>query len=273
MPDSFIINVCLTGMVSTRALNPHVPMTPAEIASDAEACVALGASMVHVHARDEQEAPDWRRQGYQAILDAVRGAVPDVILCVSTSGRLVADLGKRMAGLGCEPPPEMGSLTLGSLNFLRDVALNSLGTVAALAEAMQARGVRPELEIFDAGMARTAARLVAEGTLRPPLYANLFLGNVATAAADPFDLAAILHHLPAGTIWSAAGIGRDQLTANALGILFGDGVRVGLEDNLYLDQHRTPATNPALVERVVRLGNVLGKRPATIAETRARLGL
>ena len=273
MSDSFIVNVCLTGVVPTRAMSPHVPLTPAEIARDVEVCVALGASMVHVHARDDQGAPDWRREAYQAILDAIRRAVPEVIVCVSTSGRNVADLDKRMAGLYCEPPPDMGTLMLGSVNFLRDATLNSPSTVAALAEGMRARGIRPELEVFDAGMARTASRLVAEGALRPPLYANLFLGNVATAAAHPLDLAAMLHHLPAGTIWSLAGIGRDQLAANTLGLLFGDGVRVGLEDNLYFDRNRGLATNPALVERVVRLGEVLGKRPATIAETRARLGL
>jgi len=273
MRDSFIVNVCLTGMVPTREMNPHVPMTPAEIARDVEACVALGASMVHIHARDEQGAPEWRGETYQAILDAVRRAVPEVITCVSTSGRSVADVDKRAAGLHCEPPPDMATLMVGSINFLHDTSMNSLPTIAALAAAMQQRGIRPELEIFDVGMARTAARLAAAGSLASPLYANLFLGNAATAAADPLDLAALLHHLPAGTIWSAAGIGRDQLTANSLGILFGDGVRVGLEDNLYLDEHKTPATNPALVERVVRLGAVLGKRPATIAETRARLGL
>lgn len=273
MRDSFIVNVCLTGMLPTKAMNPHVPMTPAEIARDVEACVALGASMVHVHARDEQGAPDWRRESYQPILDAVRRAVPEVIVCVSTSGRSVAEIEKRAAGLLCEPAPDMATLMLGSINFLRDSTMNSLPTIAALASAMRARGVRPELEIFDLGMARTAARLAADGTLQAPLYANLFLGNAATAAADPLDLATLLHHLPPGTVWSLGGIGRDQLAANTLGLLFGDGVRVGLEDNLYLGDSKTPATNPALVERVVHLGSLLGKRPATIAETRARLGL
>ena len=273
MPDSFIINVCLTGMVPTRAMSPHVPMTPAEISRDVEDCVALGASMVHLHARDEDEAPDWKRETYQAILDAVRRAVPEVITCVSTSGRKVGDPERRMAVLDCEPPPDMASLTLGSVDFLRDAALNPLPFVAALADRLRARGIRPELEVFNEGMARTAARMAAEGALQTPLYANLFLGNVGTAAAEPLDLAVMLHHLPAGVIWCGAGIGRDQVTANTLGMLFGDGVRVGLEDNLYLDEHKAPATNPALVERVVRLGAVLGKRPATIAETRARLGL
>lgn len=271
--DSFIVNVCLTGMVPTKGMNPHVPMTPAEVGRDVEACVALGASMVHVHARDEQGIPDWRRENYQPILDAVRRAAPGAVVCVSTSGRSVPEIEKRAAGLLCEPAPDMGTLMLGSINFLRDATMNPLPTITALAAAMRARGVRPELEIFDVGMARTAARLLADGTLEPPLYANLFLGNAATAAADPLDLAALLHHLPAGTIWSLGGIGRDQLAANTLGILFGDGVRVGLEDNLYLDDGKAPATNPALVERVVRLGGLLGRRPATIAETRERLGL
>jgi 3-keto-5-aminohexanoate cleavage enzyme len=273
MLGSFIINVCLTGTVPTRAMSPHVPMTPAEIARDVESCVALGASMVHIHARDEAGAPEWRREGYQTILDAVRRAVPEVVVCVSTSGRNVSDPARRMACLDCEPRPDMASLTLGSIDFLRDAALNSLSTVSALAEGMKVRGIKPELEIFDVGMARLAARLASQGILTAPLYANLLLGNVSSAAAEPLDLAAILRHLPPGVIWAGAGIGRDQLTANTLGILFGHGVRVGLEDNLYYDERKAPATNPGLVERVVRLAGELGRRPATIAETRALLGL
>ncbi len=175
--DSFIVNVCLTGMVPTKGMNPHVPMTPTEIAGDVEACVALGASMVHVHAHDEQGAPDWRRETYQPILDAVRRAAPEVIICVSTSGRSVSEIEKRAAGLLCEPAPDMGTLMLGSINFRRDASMNPWPTITALAAVMRAHGIRPELEVFDVGMARTAARLVADGILQAPLYANLFLAT------------------------------------------------------------------------------------------------
>jgi len=271
MADGFIINVCLTGMVPTREMSPHVPMTPREIARDVKACVELGASIVHVHARDDNGAPDWRSERYQAILEAIREQTPDVIISVSTSGRRIGDLDKRLACLACNPKPDMASLTMGSINFLRDSTLNSLPTIRALAEVMNDRGIKPEIEVFDLGMARATTRLADEGLLRPPFCVNLLLGNVASAGATPLDLGVLQSHLPGSVFWCGAGIGRDQLRANALGILFGNGVRVGLEDNLYLDECKTLATNQALVERVVRLGRLLGKEPMSIAETRERL--
>ena len=270
---SFILNVCLTGMVARRRQNPNLPVTVDEIARDAEACLALGASMLHVHARDENEEPDWRPESYQRIVRAIRALSPDVVVCVSTSGRKVADVGRRTACLDIEPRPDMASLTLGSIDFLREGVLNAPDTVRQLAARMAERGVRPELEIFDLGMARTAARLVADGTVPAPAYANLLLGNAGSAGTEPAELAALLGRLPPTVVRSVAGIGAEQLRANLLGLLHADGVRVGLEDNLWLDARKTPATNAGLVERVVRLAGELGLRPATIAETRARLGL
>ena len=167
----------------------------------------------------------------------------------------------------------MASLTMGSLNFMNEGTLNSLPTIMKIAQAMNDRGIRPEIEIFDVGMARTVARLISEGTLRPPYYANILLGNIGTADASLLDLGVILHHLPKEVIWCAAGIGKTQLKANTLGILFGNGVRVGLEDNLYFDDNKTPVTNAALVERVVKIGRLLGRSPSSITETRERLDL
>lgn len=267
----FIVNACLTGMVARKEHNPHVPMTPKEIAEDVEACVELGASIVHVHARDDDGNPDWRPGPYSEILAAIRSVSEDVIVCVSTSGREVNDVERRAACMDAEPRPDMGSLTLGSINFLHEGVINSPSTVRELAQRMAERNIQPELEIFDIGMARTAKRLIADGTLEPPVYANVLLGNVATAGTSPSDLAALLAHLPEEVTWCCAGVAGAQRKANAMGLIFGDGVRVGLEDNLYLDADRTPATNPALVERVVQLGRLLGRRPATIAEVRERL--
>lgn len=273
MPGKFIVNVCLTGMIPTHAMSPHVPVTPEEVARDVKACRELGASMFHIHARDVDEQPEWRRERYQDFLTAIREVSGDAVLCVSTSGRRATEIAMRTACLDVEPRPDMGSLTMGSINFLRDSTLNSLKTIRELVGAMDARGVKPEIEVFDVGMARTTQRFAADGILRPPFYVNVLLGNVASADASLLDLASILQHLPPGSIWCAAGVGKDQMKANTLGILFGHGVRVGLEDNLYLDERKTLATNPALVERVVRLGALLGKEPFTAAETRALLGL
>jgi len=269
----FILNVCLTGMVGRRKHNPNLPVTLDEIVRDAAAVLGLGAAMIHVHARDESEEPDWRPEPYQQIVRAIRELSPDVVVCVSTSGRKVTDLDRRAACLDIDPAPDMASLTLGSINFLREGVVNSPAMVRDLAVRMAERGVRPELEIFDIGMARAAARLIDEGVVPRPAYANILLGNIGTASLAPADLAAILAHLPADTVWSIAGIGGDQLRANLLGLIHGHGVRVGLEDNLFLDAARTPATNAGLVERVVRLAAELGLQPATPAEVRTALAL
>lgn len=260
-------------MVARKKHNAAIPVTVEEIAADAQACVEAGASILHLHARDDDEEPDWRPQTYERILRAVREVAADAVLCVSTSGRKVQDLDRRAACLDVSPRPDMASLTLGSLNFLREGVVNAPSTIRGLAQRMAERGIRPELEVFDIGMARMAARLVDEGALQAPYYANILLGNAGTAESDPEDLSAIVRHLPEGTVWCAAGIGHKQLRANTMGLLFGAGVRVGLEDNLYLDARKTPATNSALIGRVVEIGRLLGLRPATPAEVRVRLCL
>jgi len=273
MPDKFIVNVCLTGMVAKKSHNCHLPVSPEEIAADVRTCVGLGASIVHVHARDQNEEPDWTRERYQEIFRAIRADCPDVVICASTSGRRVTDLKMRTACLDTDPRPDMASLTLGSINFLREGVLNSPDTVRALAERMDAKGVKPELEIFDLGMARTAARLIAEGLIARPAYANVLLGNVASAGSSLGDLGAIVAHLPSDLIWCVSGIGREQRRACTLGMLYGRGVRIGLEDNLYLDPQKTPATNAVLVGWAVEAGKLLGMTACSTSETRALLGL
>jgi 3-keto-5-aminohexanoate cleavage enzyme len=268
-----VVNVCLTGMVGRKRHNPHLPVTVAEIARDAEACIALGASMVHVHARDDDEEPDWRPEPYQEIVSAIRAISEEVIVCVSTSGRKVTDLDRRAACLAIDPRPDMASLTLGSLNFLREGVVNAPATIRGLAERMNELGVKPELEIFDIGMARTAATLIGEGLVARPAFANILLGNAGTASTALADAAAILSHLPEETVRCVAGIGGHQLHANLLGVLYGDGVRVGLEDNLFFDSRKTPTTNAQLVERIVRLGRELELEPATPREVRKALAL
>jgi uncharacterized protein (DUF849 family) len=271
--NRFIINVCLTGMIPIKQHNRHVPMTPTEIARDVEQCMEHGASIFHIHARDKQQKPEWRSKAYEQIFKAIRRVSKEAIICASTSGRAVADVEKRADCLNAEPTPDMASLTLGSLNFSKDASINSPATITGLIELMNKRGVKPELEIFDIGMARTAARLIEEGVFRAPVYANILLGNRASADASLLDLGMIANYLPKHMLWCAAGIGKSQLSANLLGLLFGHGVRVGLEDNLYLDDKKTLATNTQLVKRVQQIAKQLGKKPYTPQEVRKLLGL
>ena len=170
--------------------------------------------------------------------------------------------------------PEMASLTLGSLNFPKAASINAPETIHGLASEMQKRGVVPEWEIFDFGMLDYAHHLRDRGLLGGPVYANILLGSLGTLAATALNLALIVERLPADATWAAAGIGRHQFAMNRLAIAMGGGVRVGLEDNLWFDDGRTdPASNPRLVERLVRIARAMGREPATPTQVRTRLGI
>jgi len=271
-----IVNAALTGMVPTKLDNPAVPVTPEEIAADAERCVRAGASIVHLHARDVTGAPTWRADIYADVIRRVRERVPDVIVCVSTSGRLWNELEKRaeVLELDGELKPDMASLTLGSLNFPRQASVNEPEMIAALAARMSDRGIVPELEIFDLGMLDYASYLIDRNVLRPPFYFNLLLGSLGTLSASSFNLALLARSLPPGATWAGAGIGRFQFPMNAAAIAAGGHVRVGLEDALWLDAAKErPATNLALVERVVGLGGACEREIATPGRARELIGL
>ena len=271
-----IVNAALTGMTAQRDRVPHAPLTHDEIVDDAERCFEAGAAIVHLHARDEQGRPEWRRAAYAELIPEIRRRCPGVIVCATTSGRDEQALDRRADVLALEGDarPDTASLTLGSLNFHTGPSVNAIADVEALARRMAQAGVRPELEVFDLGMAHMARRLVAHGLLEPPLYVNVMLGFPAGAPADAAALVALVQALPDGARWAAAGLGAYQLPANALAIAMGGHVRTGLEDNPYLDAAGAePATNLALVQRAVAQGAALGRPAATPEEARAALGL
>lgn len=265
-----------TGMVPMRADTPHVPLTAAEIARDVARCAPLGISSVHLHARDEQGRPDWRRATYERIVGAVRASAPDVLINVSTSGRTWSELERRADSLTLDGDlrPQLASLTLSSLNFLSGPSVNPPDLVRGLARIMLERGIVPELEVFDLGMANMIGVLQRDGLLPGPVVVNLFLGNIAGAQARLLDLGAMVAALPAGSMWSGAGIGTYRARAHALALAGGGGVRVGLEDGIYLDVGKTVlARNDELTEAVVAQARLLGRVPATPAQLRRTLGL
>ncbi len=274
--DPLIVNAALTGMVPTRADSPSVPLTPEEIALDAERCVEAGASIVHLHARDPDGQPTWRADVYAEIIGQVRRRCPDVVVCVSTSGRLWSELEKRAEVLDLEGDvkPDMASLTLGSLNFPGQASVNEPSVIRGLAERMLERGIVPELEVFDLGMVDYGRYLVERGALKPPLYFNILLGSLGTLAASPLNLSLVVNALPPGATWAAAGIGRFQFLVNACGVVAGGHVRVGLEDSLWLDPLKErPATNAALVERIVGLARAYEREIASPRRARDLIGL
>jgi len=253
-----------TGMVPTRAMTPHVPLTPEEIARDVAAAAAVGITSVHLHARDAAGDPTWERETYARIVGGVRELAPEVVINVSTSGRTWSELERRadVLALDGDLKPDLASLTLSSLNFLTQASVNPPDVVRGLARIMLERGIVPELEIFDLGMLNVAAKLVKDGLLPGPVVVNLFFGNVAGLQAHPSEVGLAMQRLPEGAVWSGAGLGDFQFTAQALSVAAGGGVRVGLEDGIYFDRGRTTlATNAMLVERVHELLALHG-RPA-----------
>ena len=271
-----IVSAALTGMVPTKELNPNTPVTPDEIAADAERVCELGASILHLHARDADGRPTYRSDVYAEVVSRVRERCPEAIVCVSTSGRTFKTFEERsqVLELDGDVKPEMASLTLGSLNFPTQASVNDPEMIRRLAEKMKERGITPELEIFDLGMVDYARFLIDRGVLEPPLYANVLLGSLGTLAATPLHLATVVQELPAGTTWAAAGIGGFQLLVNSIAVAMGGNVRVGLEDNLWMDAAKTRfASNADLVERVVGIARAVEREVATPAQARELIGL
>jgi 3-keto-5-aminohexanoate cleavage enzyme len=274
--ERLIINLAPTGMVPTTRDNASLPVTPQAIANDAAGCRALGASVVHLHARDADGNATWRPEIYRDVITQVRHAAPDVIICVSTSGRTFKTFEQRAAVLDLDGDvkPEMASLTRGSMNFPAQASVNEPAMIERLASRMQERGIVPEIEVFDLGMLDYARYLIDRRILQPPFYVNILLGSRGTLAATPLNLVLMMQALPQGAVWAGAGIGRFQFFINAMSVTMGGHVRVGLEDNLYMDvARRCPAANVMLVERIVTLARAAGREPATPDEARIMIGL
>ena len=273
----FILNFTPTGMIPTRKMTPHVPITPAEIIREIRDAASMGVNMVHLHARDpETGVPTYRKDVYGPIIRSIRSEFPDLVIGVSTSGRHWSEFEKRADVLDLEDleKPDMASLTLSSLNFNAEASVNSPDMIQSLALRMQERGIKPELEVFDAGMINYAKHLERKGVLKPPHYVNLILGNIACAQADPLHLGVMIRDLPDGSVWSAGGVGRAQLPVNVMGLAAGGGVRIGLEDNIWFDDERTHlATNTTLLARIIDIATRMGMTPFSHRETRNLLGL
>ncbi|MEO7931694.1 MAG: 3-keto-5-aminohexanoate cleavage protein [Chthoniobacterales bacterium] len=275
-PMDLILNFVPTGMLPTKADNPHVPVTIEEILADIAAVQQLGITMVHVHVRDAAQQPTLDTGFYAELVSGIREIDPQLVVCVSCSGRRSPELAARRLPLTLtgNAKPDLASLTLSSLNFTRQASITSPETLTGLATEMLRHGIVPEIEIFDTGMMNVLRYLREHGNIHDPCYINLILGNIASAQCEPGVLGLLLGQLPPGALWSLGGIGSVQLPANALGIALGGGVRVGLEDNLFFDQARQqPATNLSLVERVHSLARIHRRKIMSPADFRSRLRL
>jgi 3-keto-5-aminohexanoate cleavage enzyme len=274
--NKLIINFAPTGMIPTKVMTPHVPVTPDEIVSDVLRGIKYGVSMVHLHARDADGSPTYKKEVYARIIEKIRQVDKNLIICVSTSGRNWSEFDKRSECLELKGDlkPDMGSLTLSSLNFNKQASINTPQMIQKLAEKMSGLGIKPEMEVFDLGMINYAIYLNKKGLIPPPYYFNFILGNIACAQATMLNLGFLVNALPETSIWSAGGVGDAQFTINMLGMFGGGGIRVGLEDNIWLTAKRDKlATNLELLERIFRVAKVLEIPIASPVEVRELLRL
>jgi 3-keto-5-aminohexanoate cleavage enzyme len=268
--NKLIVNAAITGCVLNKGEHPNLPVTLNEIADCVAEVVDEGASIVHLHARCEDGGASHSAADYMELVKRVRRARPEVVVCVSLSGRHAHQVEQRLAPL--DSKPDMASLTLGSMNFPTQASLNDPNTIQQLAHRLQELDVMPELEVFEAGFIHYSKHLIKTGLLKAPHYFNIILGSLGAAPLDLLGLGHMLTLLPPDSIWSVGGIGRFQLPANVMAIAAGGHVRVGMEDNPFLNwETREPATNPQLVRRVVSIARELGREPATPAEVRELL--
>ena len=267
--DPLIITCAPVGAEIRPEQTPHLPYTPQLLGETARAVREAGASIIHVHCRNDDGTNTQSVERFGQAYEAIR-AQSDLIVQFSTGGAIGMTPQERAAVL--ELRPEMATLTCGSVNFGDDIFENSFPIMRDLLKKMNEFGVRPELEIFDKGHLANARRLARERLLSFPQHVDFVLGVPGGLEATVQNLCDLVDDLPEGCTWSVAGIGKRQLPMAMAAIAMGGHVRVGLEDNLFYSRGRL-ARNDELVARVVRLAAEAGRSIATPDRARKVLGL
>ena len=273
MTQPCIIAVAITGSLPTKRDNPAVPITVAEQIDSTHEAFEAGATLAHLHVRNDDQTPTSDPDRFGRLLKGLRKHCPGMILQVSTGGRSGA--GRERGGM-LHLRPDMASLATGSCNFPTRVYENAPDLVDWLASEMLRYGIKPEIEAFDLSMIFKAAEMERAGQIRGPLHVQFVMGvkNAMPVDREVFEFyVRTLKRLAPDATWTGAGIGKDQITLNRWSLELGGHCRTGLEDNIRLDRTRLAPSNAALVRRVVALCPDYGRRPATVAEARALLHL
>ncbi len=269
--NPLIITCAITGAETTREKQPNLPITPKEQAIAAEECVKAGASIIHLHVREDDGKPSQRPERFKEAIDAIRARVGDVIIQISTGGAVGESIENRAKPLALKP--EMASLNLGTLNFGDDVFINHPKDIEGFALKMREHGVMPELEVYEAGMIETGFRLAKKGILTGPLHFQFVLGVPGGMSGEAKNLNHMVSFMPEGVHWGVAGVGRYQLPLAVQAIVMGGHVRVGFEDNIYYSKGVVAKSNAELVARISRISAEVGRPVATPKEARALLGI
>jgi uncharacterized protein (DUF849 family) len=273
MTTPCIITVAITGSVPRKENNPAVPITVPEQIESTQAAFEAGATIAHVHVRNDDQTPTSDPEKFGRLLEGLRKHCPGMIVQFSTGGR--SGKGSERGGMLFHRP-DMASLSTGSCNFPTIIYENHPSLILELAAKMREFGIKPEIEVFDLSMMYQAIRMAGEGVLAAPLHVQFVFGvkNAMPAVRPALDfMVAELKRLMPDATWTAAGIGAHQLEVNRWALELGGHCRTGLEDNVRFDRERLAASNAELVSRLARLCAEYGRRPATAAEARSLLGL
>ena len=268
-----IITCAITGSLPQKADNPAVPVTPAEQIESTHAAFEAGATLVHLHVRQDDGRPSSDPERFAEVQDGIRKHCPGIIIQFSTGGRSGAG---RERGAHLALNPDMGSLATGSVNFPTRVYDNAPDLVDWLAAEMRERRIKPEIEAFDLYMIFQAAKMEADGRIQGPLHVQFVIGirNAMPVDRRVFEFyIETLKRLSPQATFTGAGIGRDALTLARWSMELGGHVRTGMEDNVRLDKTTLAPSNAALVQQVVGEMAAFKRHPASVTEARALLGL
>jgi 3-keto-5-aminohexanoate cleavage enzyme len=278
-----VITCSISGAIANREQCPAIPYTPAEYAAEARRIVDEGGVHIHIHARKPDGTPSYEIEDFQAITDAIRGEVGDAVIVNYSTGTIGVPVAKRIEYLrACRP--EVAALNMGSMNYAKYsrskkkfvfnmVFQNPFEEIVELLKAMNELNIKPEHECFDIGHVGSLAPLIDMGVLKTPLHVDCVMGVVGGIPPTARNLAAMADNIPEGSHWGVIGISRDQWMLVSAALTLGGSIRVGLEDNLYLPNGEMAKSNGELIAKARQMTEDRGRRPATVAEARAMLGI
>ena len=270
--EKLIITAAICGAEVTKKKTPAVPYTVEEIVREAKSAVDAGAAIVHLHVREDDGTPTQSKARFKECIDAIYKVCPDVILIPSTGGAVGMTAEERLQPT--ELFPEMATLDCGTCNFGDEVFENTMPMMRDFGKRMIENNIKPEYECFEMGHLDTVLTMAKKGQVPgAPMQFNFVLGVPGCTPATVPNLCWLVNAIPAGSTWTATGIGRHAFTLAAPAIAMGGNVRVGFEDNLYLERGVLAKSNGELVAKVVRIAKELGRPIATSAEAREILGL
>ncbi len=281
LEDKVIVTCALSGVLATREQCPAIPYTPVEIADEAKRAWDAGATVVHIHARTDDGGPTWDFDTFKRIKEEVRARCP-IILNFST-GSMDDDISMQ-AKIITELKPEIAALNMGTMNYAKyspkrkqfvfDMVFpNTFGKIEQYLDVMNAAGVKPELECFDAGHTNSIWPLYDMGKLKKPTQFSFIMGVLGGLPTSIEALQLQKQTIPQDATWEVIGIGKEQWRLIASALVLGGNIRVGLEDNFYLPDGSMASSNGALVEKAVSLVELCGRKVANVDEARQMLSL